>query len=158
MFTFTDYYDNVVKLSFDDHPFSNTPKHVWVICRFQNHWLLTKHKRRGIEFPGGKVEKGETPHQAAIREVFEETGASVANLYYIGQYEVCGKGGTIIKNIYYADINKIEAQRSYYETEGPVLLDSLPDNLRTGETFSFMMKDEVLPHSLKQIEKLSLRT
>ena len=31
----------------------------------------------GWEFPGGKIEKGETPQQAAEREVSEELGASI---------------------------------------------------------------------------------
>ena len=80
MLTFLDYYQNEVKLSFLDHPFSASPKHVWVICSYQNKWLLTKHKERGYEFPGGKVEPGETPEEAAIREVKEETGGLVDNL------------------------------------------------------------------------------
>ncbi|MDH3427947.1 MAG: NUDIX domain-containing protein, partial [Gemmatimonadota bacterium] len=29
------------------------------------------------EFPGGKVEPGESPRQAAVREVVEETGMSI---------------------------------------------------------------------------------
>jgi len=59
-FVFSDYYRNSVTFSFQDHPFSTNPKHVWVICRFHDQWLLTKHPRRGWEFPGGKVEPGET--------------------------------------------------------------------------------------------------
>ncbi|TLS39020.1 RNA deprotection pyrophosphohydrolase [Pseudalkalibacillus caeni] len=154
--SFIDFYKNEVKLSFEDHPFSKTPKHVWVICRFRNQWLLTEHPRRGIEFPGGKVEKGETADEAAVREVHEETGAHVKHLSYIGQYKVEGKGGTIIKNIYYAEIKEIIPRESYFETKGPVLMDDLPANLKDNNRYSFMMKDNVLRESIRKIKQTNL--
>jgi len=44
----------------------------------QNKILLIKHKKAGIWFcPGGHVDKGELPHQAAEREFWEETGLKV---------------------------------------------------------------------------------
>ncbi|QSS99327.1 nucleoside triphosphatase YtkD [Pontibacillus sp. ALD_SL1] len=156
MITFYDYYHNEVKLSFTDHPFSEHPKHVWVISRYDGKWLLTEHKDRGIEFPGGKVEEGETPEQAAVREVMEETGGEVEDLSYIGQYHVDGKGGCIIKNIYFATISNLTKQETYFETKGPVCLDTLPKGLERNSQFSFMMKDEVLPHSLDYIKKTQL--
>ncbi|WP_347862518.1 nucleoside triphosphatase YtkD [Salimicrobium sp. PL1-032A] len=149
---FYDYYNNLVKLSFADHPFSRDPKHVWVICRYEGKWLLTEHKERGREFPGGKVEDGEQAFEAAIREVKEETGAVVDQLRYLGQYHVDGKGGTIIKNVYFAEIARIEKEDHYFETNGPVLLDHLPDALNKRKGYSFMMKDEVLPACLERIE------
>lgn len=155
MKTFKDYYNNKVRLSFEDHPFSKHPKHVWVICRYNQQWLLTRHKDRGIEFPGGKVEAGENAEEAAIREVKEETGATIEKLCYIGQYYVEGKGGEIIKNVYYATIDTVEKQDTYYETEGPVLLDKLPEKMRKKADYSFMMKDDVLPASLKKIEQIT---
>src|SRR5699024_620260 len=104
MYIFTDYYRNKVQLSFENHPFSRLPKHVWVICKYNHQWLLTEHKERGLEFPGGKVEEGETAEQAAVREVKEETGGIVGFLEYIGQYYVNGKNGDVIKNVYFANI------------------------------------------------------
>lgn len=153
MIVFNDFYDNEVHLSFDDHPFSLDPKHVWVISRYKNQWLLTEHPRRGIEFPGGKVEEGETPEAAAVREVYEETGGVVSTIKYVGQYEVLGKGGTIVKNIYFAMINHLK-KHGYFETNGPVLMNSLPAHIKQLGQFSFMMKDDVLTESLKKLDKL----
>jgi|SRR5690625_1340559 len=152
-YTFKDYYQNEVKLSFKDQPFSKEPKHVWVICKYDDQWLLTKHRGRGMEFPGGKVEAGETAEVAAVREVMEETGGIVQDLQYIAQYFVSGKSGTIIKNVYFATIKALEKQTTYFETLGPVLLDEIPENIKEQKQYSFMMKDGVLCHCLPYIRR-----
>lgn len=49
--------------------------------------LLFKHPNAGIQIPAGTVEDGETPEQAVIREVNEETGlapSSVSIRQYLG--------------------------------------------------------------------------
>ncbi|GAB3800549.1 RNA deprotection pyrophosphohydrolase [Virgibacillus kimchii] len=156
MFTFTDYYNNQVKLSFEDHPFSKEPKHVWVICRYKNKWLLTNHKERGLEFPGGKVEEGETAEQAAIREVEEETGGLVNHIRYIGQYFVDGKRQAVVKNVYYAIVDTLEVKDTYHETNGPHLLKKIPKNVKNLGVYSFLMKDNVLKYSLRFIDENDL--
>ncbi|KXZ23195.1 nucleoside triphosphatase YtkD [Bacillus nakamurai] len=153
MYEFKDYYQNTVQLSFEHQPFSDSPKHVWVICRYGDKWLLTEHEDRGFEFPGGKVEPMECAEEAALREVKEETGAAVRHLQYVGQYKVLGKEKVIVKNIYFADIEKLEKQSDYFETKGPVLFSELPDNLPRNKKFSFIMKDSVLPISLKKLKR-----
>ncbi|SDC47198.1 8-oxo-dGTP diphosphatase [Pelagirhabdus alkalitolerans] len=151
MYVFKDYYQNEVMLSFEVDPFSSHPKHVFVICRYHGKWLLTRHKTRGLEFPGGKVEKNESPEEAALREVYEETGGLVNQLRYLGQYYVDGKGKKVIKNIYVADIDRLDDVNTYYETHGPVIIEKLPSNLKQSKTYSFIMKDDMIRHSLNQL-------
>lgn len=154
MYIFKDYYDHVVKLSFEDHPFSKSPQHVLVICRFKGKWLLTNHKHRGLEFPGGKVENNETAIQGAMREVKEETGGLIQEITYIGQYMVDGQH-PLVKNIYFAQIKTVQVQSNYHETMGPVLLEHLPHDMKKNEQFSFIMKDDVILHSLNYIKQLA---
>ena len=153
MYEFEDIHHNNVVFSFEDHPFSEEPKHVWVICSYEGKWLLTHHRNRGLEFPGGKVEPGESALDAAIREVREETGGKVSTIKYVGQYRVSGKEKTIIKNVYFAKVEELIKQETYYETYGPIRLDSLPGNIKQNDKYSFIMKDDVLTLSLNRIKE-----
>lgn len=50
--------------------------------------LLTHLRHRDWDIPGGRIERGETPAQAAIREVWEETNAKVEVIELIGIQEL----------------------------------------------------------------------
>jgi 8-oxo-dGTP diphosphatase len=153
MEVFNDAKGATIRLSFSRHSFKQEPKHVLVICKKGNGWLLTKHKKRGLEFPGGKAEYGETIEMAAIREVWEETGGHLAMLDFIGEYEVSEKDAAFVKAIFYGEMKEMEEKADYLETAGPVLIDGDILTLRWGQEYSFIMKDQVVEKALLEIEK-----
>lgn len=50
--------------------------------------LFTRLAKRGWDIPGGHIEPGETPAQAAVRETLEETGVLVEPLELLGVQEL----------------------------------------------------------------------
>ena len=138
MLEFKDFEGRRVTLEFKEN---GSAGHVLAICRMDGKYLLTDHKIRGVEFPGGKVEPGETLEEAVHREVFEETGASIRALKYIGYYKV-RDAESFMKAVYFADIKDIFFKCDYLETMGPVLfgsIDEVPEEKR-----SILLEDDCI--------------
>jgi mutator protein MutT len=53
-----------------------------------NKLLLTNVMTRGWDLPGGHIENGETPEQAVVRELKEETGTAVRRFELIGYLKI----------------------------------------------------------------------
>lgn len=54
-----------------------------IICRQDEKILFVRKAKSKWNLPGGKVEADETPAQAAVRELSEETGLAAHNLGYV---------------------------------------------------------------------------
>ncbi|MBQ9207320.1 MAG: NUDIX hydrolase [Treponema sp.] len=67
----------------------DAPDWVIVVPRLGENFLMVRQWRHGnkslsIEFPGGVINKGEKPEEAAKREMEEETGYKAGNIVYLG--------------------------------------------------------------------------
>lgn len=153
MHTFSAENGGEVVLAFKENAFEQEASHVLIICTYNGEWLLTDHKKRGLEFPGGKAEIGETLEQAARREVMEETGAVLKRIKSMGEYRVSSGEGIFVKRIFYGEAEKIIPQDHYFETKGPVFKkgDLLED--RRKAEYSFIMKDDVIRYSLEFLKQ-----
>ncbi|MDN7240172.1 nucleoside triphosphatase YtkD [Planococcus sp. N028] len=139
---------NMCELSFAPGHFSMASKHVLVIAKYQGRWLLTNHLVRGLEFPGGKVEAGESLSAAARREVYEETGAVVEDLEWLAEYVVY-TDKPFCKTVFLGTISRME-KIPLLETAGAVLTEDLSLDGR----FSFLMKDSGMKEILEKVKRI----
>ena len=104
-------------------------KDVVVLSRYQGKRLLSQHRDRNTgETQGGHIEPGETPEEAARRELWEESGAELFSLepvcgYWAGDSESGANGA-----VFYAEIGSLgpipESEMARTST-----FDGLPENL-----------------------------
>lgn len=104
------------------------------VLAFQGDRLLLAHLNdRGWDIPGGHIERGESPEEAARRELYEETGARVGPLDILGYEEIRLFGDkpdgykypfpVSCMVFYCAAITSMEAYGSNRESAGRALFD-----------------------------------
>jgi 8-oxo-dGTP diphosphatase len=150
METYRDLFGNTVYLTFDPNEFENAG-HVLILPFYHGQLVFARQRERGIELPGGKVEKGETPLAAAVRETYEEIGASLSEIRLIGQYIVDLPNGRMVKAIYTALVDQLHPIPFDTDTLGPVIFESIPIDVKENPEFSPYMKDEVYPRTLEYL-------
>lgn len=127
--------------------------HVLAIPTFENQLLFTKHNIRGIEFPGGKREHGESSIDAVTRELYEETGAKVKNIHYIAQYRIETHDQLqFVKDVYFIEVDSLVSKNNYLETAGPVLYKCIND-IDEAEK-SFLLQDSTILKCVERVQSL----
>jgi 8-oxo-dGTP diphosphatase len=101
-----------------------------ISARYEAKWIFVRHQKRSTwEIAGGHIENGETPFEAAGRELFEETGALKFNLVCIATYSVTIDGETGWGRLYLAGVSEIGPIPDISEIAEIRLSDQLPENL-----------------------------
>lgn len=86
------------------------PKFVVVCTRCDGKWVLSRHKSRDTwESQGGHIEEGESPIQAAARELFEESGIRDAVLYPVCDYVGYDDFGSANGVVFLAEVRSLGA-------------------------------------------------
>lgn len=73
-----------------------------ILCKRDQEILFVRKPKAKWNLPGGKVEAGETPFEAALRELAEETGVQVPNLEFVALYE----GDKVMHHVFVTDVPK----------------------------------------------------
>jgi 8-oxo-dGTP diphosphatase len=147
MYTFSDDFGLPISLTFDPREFRQTAAgHVLIFPFWQGKLLFTRHRMRGIELPGGKVEPGESSLSAAVREAYEETGSILDGIERIGQYTI---NHDMIKDIYVARVLRFDYHPAGKDVSETILFDQIPPTLKGNPLFSRILYDEVYPLALE---------
>jgi len=86
----------------------NNLGYIGIVTMKDNKWVIVRLEGTDTwEFPGGAIDEGETPLEAAERELFEEAGTIKSDIDIIGQYSIKSGGKITFGNLYFANIQEI---------------------------------------------------
>jgi len=71
-----------------------------VLCVRDNRILVVARERSRWALPGGRIRRGEAPHEAALRELEKETMLVANELMYLFQFS----GFNTLHNVFFADV------------------------------------------------------
>ena len=113
---------------------------VVVFARYNNQWLYCRAKDRDTyETAGGHIEKGETPLEAAKRELYEETGALSFDIEAAFDYSTYRPGAFYQGQVFYAKIHELGSIPDFEMAEVRQF-DAIPDKMRFPQILPVLYK------------------
>ena len=142
-------------MEFKVHPFNSFKDYfcVDIMAVHNGKWIFCKHKKRDTwENPGGHIDEGETPLEAAKRELYEETGAINFDIEPLCDYYVNGeitdryfKG---YGQVYFAVVHTLGDLPPDSEMELVDFFETIPEDL------TYPMLRDYLPIALEKKQRM----
>lgn len=118
-----------------------TYKYTVICSNYKGKWILSKHRDRDTwETQGGHIEPGETPLEAARRELYEESGIRDADVYPVCDYLGYNRFRSANGMVFLAVVHSI-GQLPDSEMREIGMFEELPENLTYPRTSPVLYRE-----------------
>lgn len=126
-----------------------------IICSYyKGKWILSSHKKRNTwETQGGHIEDGESPLDCALRELYEESGITDCELYFVCDYFGFNTQGCSNGVVYLAIVHSL-GKMPKSEMKEIAMFEKLPSNLTYPYTSPIMYTEAL--NLFNNIEKSAM--
>lgn len=110
--------DTVMEFRAGSEEFSAPPFAALVMAWQEDRVLVCDIAGRGWTIPSGRIESGESPEEAARRELMEEAGAEVGPFTLLGTFHISNGGCESLAVVFNAEVTGVNALPPGTESRG----------------------------------------